>query len=143
MGEEKLTEEQMEKINWLNRAFYADNMIKALEAIRERNKSIAERCTASYDSNGSSGSYANSQETIIHTICDDNIRIQKQLDELIICRAEIKEAIEGIGNAELVTIMNMRYLAYMKPYQIAEALHYDRKTIQRKHKTALDLIRCP
>lgn len=138
-----MTEEQLEKIAWLNRAFHADNKIKALEAIRERNKSIAERCTATYDSSGSSGTHENSQEAIIHAICDDNIKIQERLKELMSYRTEIKNAIERLDNDELETIMNMRYLAYMKPYQIADALHYDRKTIQRKHKAALDIIKCP
>lgn len=138
-----MTEEQLEKISWLNRAFHADNKIKVLEAIRERNRSIAERCTATYDGSGGSGTHENSQEAIIHAICDDNIKIQERLRELMSYRAEIKSAIERLGNDELETIMSMRYLAYMKPYQIAEVLHYDRKTIQRKHKTALDLIKCP
>lgn len=139
-----MTDEEIEKILWLNRAFHADNKIKALEAIRERNKSIAERCTATYGgSSGSSTHSGNSQEAIIHAICDDNIKIQERLAELVTFRQEISDVIEKLHDDELETIMHMRYLAYMKTYQIAEILHYDRKTIQRKHKIALSKIECP
>lgn len=136
-----MTDEQIEKVAYLNRAFYADNKIKALEEVLKKNRSIAERCTASYEnSGGSSGSHDNSQEKIIHQLCDDNFKIQEELKELMKIRKEIKKAILTLKNDELETILNMRYLAYKNMTQIAESMNYDRKTIQRKHKIALDKL---
>jgi len=139
-----MTEEQTIKVQWLNRAFYVNNKIKALEEALKQNRSIAERCTASYEnSGGSSGSHDNSQEKIIHQIIDEGDRIRAQLEELMSIREEIKSAITALNNDEYEAILCMRYLAYKKTQEIADAMHYDRKTIYRKYIKALDLIRCP
>ena len=143
-----MTDEQRAKTAWLNRAFYADNKIKALEEVRKKNKSIAERCTASYESDGTtSGSHNNSQEKILHQLCDDDLKIQTEYRELCAVRDEIRDAITAVHNDEYETILYMRHLAYMTVQAIAEDLHYDRKTIQRKYIRALDLIetvgKCP
>lgn len=139
-----MTDEQLEKIAYLNRAFYADNKIKALEAVRLRNKSIAERCTASYEnSGGTSGGHENSQERILHQICDDDLKIAEQIDNLLNCRRDVQTAIAEVKNDEYETILYMRYLAYMGMQEIADTLHYDRKTITRKHLSALDKVKCP
>ena len=55
-----MTEQQEKVVSWLNRAFYAEHKARALEAALDRNREIAERCTASYESIGSSGSHVNS-----------------------------------------------------------------------------------
>lgn len=137
-----MTEEQMKKILWLNRAFYADNKIKALEAVREKNRSLAVKCSTGYENDGStSGTHENNHEKILHEICDNDIAIKTELNNLIRIRSEIFNAIKSLDNDELETILNMRYLGYMNMQQIADKLHYERKTIQRKHKVALDKMK--
>ena len=137
-----MTEEQKEIRKWLNRAFYVNNKIKALEAVRERNRALATKCTASYESDGStSGSQDNSKEKIIHEICDNDLAIRKELDSLVKIRTEISKKISGLENDELETILSMRYLGYMSMQQIADQMHYDRRTIQRKYIIALDKIK--
>ena len=137
-----MTEEQKEIRKWLNRAFYVNNKIKALEAVRERNRALATKCTASYESDGStSGSQDNSKEKIIHEICDNDLAIRKELDSLVKIRTEISKKISGLEKDELETILSMRYLGYMSMQQIADQMHYDRRTIQRKYIIALDKIK--
>ena len=137
-----MTEEQKEIRKWLNRAFYVNNKIKALEAVRERNRALATKCAASYESDGStSGSQDNSKEKIIHEICDNDLAIRKELDSLVKIRTEISKKISGLENDELETILSMRYLGYMSMQQIADQMHYDRRTIQRKYIIALDKIK--
>ena len=137
-----MTEEQKEIRKWLNRAFYVNNKIKALEAVRERNRALATKCTASYESDGStSGSQDNSKEKIIHEICDNDLAIRKELDSLVKIRTEISKKISDLENDELETILSMRYLGYMSMQQIADQMHYDRRTIQRKYIIALDKIK--
>ena len=137
-----MTEEQKEIRKWLNRAFYVNNKIKALEAVRERNRALATKCTASYESDGStSGSQDNSKEKIIHEICDNDLAIRKELDSLVKIRTEISKKISGLENDELETILSMRYLGYISMQQIADQMHYDRRTIQRKYIIALDKIK--
>lgn len=137
-----MTEEQIKIKEWLNRAFYADNKIKALEAVREKNRELATKCSASYENDGStSGLHGNSKEKIIHEICDNDLAIRKELDALVGIRTEILKVISVINNDELEAILNMRYLGYMNMQQIADELHYDRRTIQRKYIIALDKIK--
>ena len=141
-GEEKVTEEQVGIIKWLNRAFYADNKIKALEAVREKNRALEAKYSISYEHDSSeSGKHDNSQERILHEIGDNDLAIKQELDALVGVRTEISQAIKQLNNDELETILNMRYLGYMNMQQIADKLHYDRKTIQRKHIVAIDKIK--
>lgn len=137
-----MTEEQNETSRWLDRARNADNVIKALEAVHCKDKSIAERCTVLYDSSGgSSGSGDNSVERAVHQLCDDSLKIRIRIDELRNIRSEIASVIESVSDPDLRTILHMRYLGYMKMYEIAGELNYDRRTIQRKHIEALDAVR--
>ena len=135
-----MTEQQEKIVSWLNRAFYAEHKARALEAALDRNREIAERCTASYESVGSSGTHVNSQELNIHRLCDDNARIRDQLRELVVLRKEIEAAIFSVENDEYESILSMRYLSYMTMQQIADELHYDKRTVQRKHMRAIDVL---
>lgn len=136
-----MTEEQIETSRWLDRARNTDNVIKALEAVHCKDKSIAERCTVLYDSEGgSSGSGDNSVERAVHQLCDDSLKICRRIDELRNIRHEITDVIESVDDPELKTVLYMRYLAYMRMHEIAEVTGCDRKTVQRRHLRALDIV---
>ena len=136
-----MTEEQIAVSMWLDRAHDADDEVKALESVYKTTRSIAERCTAIYDSvGGSGGSHSNSQESVIHQLCDDGEKIKLELEELRQIRAEIQDTIHSIRDSKCETVLNMRYLGYMKMHQIANELGIDRKTVNRRHLKALDLV---
>lgn len=135
-----MTSEQDRVSKWLNRARDIDDAVKALEEVRMRNKSLAERCTVSYGGVGTSGTHENSQEKIIHMICDNDTEIRNQLETLCSARQEIAKAIDSLEDSKLTTILRMRYLAYKKTYEIAEEIGVDIKTVSRRHKKALDEI---
>ena len=116
-----MTEEQLKKIDWLNRAFHADLKANALMAVQEQ-----ERKTML--------SLGVSEEKISSKAIDDVI------DRLIDVRVEISNAIVGINDCELEAILNYRYLAYKNMQDIADLMHYDKSTVQRKHKKAIDKI---
>lgn len=128
-----MNEEQTRKAEFLNRSFYADTKVKALEALRDKNLSIVERyekCTAEHD------------------VLKDQIRIQNEkimteIKKMMSYRDETQKAISNIKNDKygiLESILSMRYLSFMSMQDIADAIGYDRKTIQRKHKIALDSL---
>lgn len=136
-----MTEEQNTASAWLNRAHDVEETIKALERVREKNRSIAERCTASYEGEGGgSPSKDNSQEKIIHQLCDDSSRITERLGELLEVRSEIGGVIKSVGSTKIEAVLNMRYLAYMRMSDIADQLGVDRKTVNRRHLKGLDII---
>lgn len=136
-----MTEEQNRASAWLNRAHDVEETIKALERVREKNRSIAERCTASYEGEGcGSPSKDNSQEKIIHQLCDDSSRITERLGELLEVRSEICDVIKTVGSSKIEAVLNMRYLAYMRISDIAEQLGIDERTVIRRHLKGLEII---
>ena len=136
-----MTEEQRKASDWLNRAHNVDDAIKALERVQEKNRSIAERCTASFDEKGSTGTGKdNSQERILHQLCDDNAKIESRIRELIQIRVEVRNAIHSVESEKIEAVLNMRYLAYMRIDDIASDLGIDRKTVNRRHLKGLEII---
>ena len=65
---------------------------------------------------------------------------QQELLKLARTRQEISDKIAQIPDLELRAILERKYLACQTMAQIAEAMHFDLRTIQRKHKKALDFL---
>ena len=133
-----MTTEQLAKIQWLNRAFHAEKNYKAWLVKLERDQSIAERLTRSGDGTGSPSD--NGTETALIRLADTEQRTQERLQELVRIREEITVVIEAVPDLDAQTILVRHYLAYETFEQIAEKMHYDKRTIQRKHKQSLDKI---
>ena len=133
---------QLEVIAFLNKAFHLEKNITALVAVHESNISLAERCTASYENSGAGRAInnENSQENIIHKIIDLSAKINNEIDKLIDARNEVSELINTLDNAEYKAILTRRYLLYQSMQEIADVMNYSGKTIQRKHKQAIDNI---
>ena len=116
-----MTIEQLDKIEWLTRAFHADLKANALMAVQEQEREMML-------------SLGVGEEKISSKAIDDAI------DRLIDVRVEISNAIAGINDCELEAILNYRYLAYKSMQDIADLMHYDKSTVQRKHKKAIERI---
>lgn len=132
-----MTEEQLEKINWLNRAFHAEKNAKAWLAKLERDRSIAERLGSSLGG-GLSGGESNSTEAALLRLAETEQKTREKLIELMQIREQITQAIEAVEDYDLQTILIRHYLAYETFETIAEKMHYEKRTIQRKHKAALE-----
>ena len=142
MGGEKMTQEQLKIIAYLNQAFYLDKNITALIAAHESNISLTQRCTASYENSGAgrTTNNENNQENAIHKLIDLSDKINKEIDKLVDARNKIADIISKIDNPESKAILTRRYLLYQSIQDIADIMHYSGKTIQRKHKHAIDNI---
>jgi hypothetical protein len=116
-----MTIEQLDKIEWLTRAFHADLKANALLAVQEQERKMMLSLGV--------GEGKISSEAI-----DDVI------DRLIDVRVEISNAIAEIDDCELEAILNYRYLAYKNMQDIADLMHYDKSTVQRKHKKAIEKL---
>lgn len=134
-----MTLEQRQKIFWLNRAFYAEKLARALMDKHDRDKALAERISKCTD--GSGGACAgNSTEDALLRLADTEHKLQDKLRSLVALRDEIADAITSIKDPELEAILIRRYLNYEPMEVIAERMHYDVRTIQRKHLKALDRV---
>lgn len=116
-----MTIEQLEKIEWLNRAFRADLKANALMAVQEQERKMVL-------------SLGVNEEKIKSKMIDDVI------DELVDVRVEISDAIDSLNDYEYEAILNYRYLAYKNMQDIADLMHYDKSTVQRKHKKAIEML---
>lgn len=118
-----MTVEQLEKIEWLNRAFRAGQKASALLAVQSQNHRLIKKYGI------------NDERMLIESRVIDNA-----IDEMIDMRLEISRAISSIEDLELVAILNYRYLAYKNMQDIADLMHYDKSTVQRKHKKAIEKL---
>ena len=133
-----MTTEQLETVNFLNRAFHLNNKIKALESIKDSNKFLS---ATNYERDGSSsGKNENGTENKMMKSLELSERIES--DKLILQEIvrEIYNLISNVENDEEYTILTYRYLCYMTIEQIAEAMSYSIRSVQNKHKKAITNI---
>ena len=133
-----MTQEQLAKIRYLNRAFHAEKAAKAWLAKLERDRSLAERISRGLSSG--SGGAGNSTEDALVRLADTERETSERLRELVAIRDEITAVISKIGDYDMQAILVWHYLAYETFELIAERMHYDESTVRRKHKKALDMI---
>lgn len=133
-----MTEEQLAKIQWLNRAFHAEKNAKAWQAKLERDRSLAERISRS--GNGTGGGQGNSTEDALLRLAQTEEEARARLHELVGIREEISGAIRSVEDQDMQTILIRHYLAYETFETIADKMHYDERTIRRKHKKAIDKV---
>ena len=133
-----MTQEQLTKIRYLNRAFHAEKAAKAWLAKLERDRSLAERISRGLSSGG--GSSGNSTEDALIRLADTERETQERLRELAAIREEITQAIAAVEDYDMQAILVRHYLAYETFELIAEKMHYSLISVRRKHKAALDKI---
>ena len=132
-------DERKQKVAWLNRAFHAEKNARAWMAKLERDRSLAERLTRS--GSGASGApQGNSTEDCLVRLAVTEEGVLEALRGLVDVREEICKAIREVEDLDAQTILVRHYLAYETFEVIAERMHYDERTIRRKHNTGLEKI---
>ena len=133
-------EERRAKVAWLNRAFHAEKNAKAWMAKLERDRSLAERISRSMSGTGTGGAQSNTTEDCLIRLAETQEGVQQALRELAGIREEIAAVIRVVDDLDEQTILVRHYLAYEKFELIAEKMHYDERTIRRKHSKALEKV---
>ncbi|MBR1530265.1 MAG: hypothetical protein IJ642_13345 [Oscillospiraceae bacterium] len=127
-----MTELQNQKILWLSRARKAEQNLHALKTVCRRDESLLQELELFEEC-------SDLHQQLEHTLA----QVQEQLTSLIIIREEIRRIILTLPDLQEQAILLRKYLAYETNEQIADAMFYDPRTIQRKHKQALDRISLP
>lgn len=137
-----MTLEQMETSAWLNRAFYKDKKVRALRSLLERDRARAQGLTVNYGGvdKGRSDSRENGVEAAMQICAQTKKEYDASLCEYEAIRREVKAVINGLHDDVLEAIFIYRYLDGLSMEEIAERMHYDRSTIQRKHKAGLEKV---
>lgn len=134
---------------WLNRAFYADKKIKALEMFlrqcRERAESVSVCCEG--NDKGKCSSSKNGTEDAFIKLVDTEQKLQRQIFELLDITNEISEAISKLKDDDLETVLIHRYILFHTIEEAAEMMNYSTETVRRKTNKAIrklceDVLEC-
>lgn len=127
---------------FMNRAY---EISKRLKARRQRLEYLnAQVGTANQSLSGmpkGSPSSTSQMEELTVRILDLELAIEQDEKALTSARAEISAAINSLNNENLSTILQMRYLDYMRWEDIMASLDYCRSYLYELHGRALRMIR--
>lgn len=127
---------------YLAQARQIDGLIQAkLEQIAQLRASIT-RGTAMLSDMPRGGPMRDWTDTAAR-VADMETELREQINLMIDVKGAITEAIMTVPDMELRTLLNYRYLTGWSWGRIADAMHYDRATIWRKHKEAMAAVQIP
>lgn len=132
----------MDPKTYLNSIKELDNEIDALIQEKRSYIELATKITSTMDADRvqTSGHHERMAE-IIAKIADTEQEITEKIDCLVVIKQEVTNLLKRMDNMEFRKIIVMKHVRYMHITQIAHEMHYDRKTIQRKYKKALEEFR--
>lgn len=129
---------------YLQQAFFLDRKIKArerqLESLRAHAEYMSPQLGEKVQSSPSSQSYL--EDTTIKII-ELEKWIGEQIQELVEKKRDIAQAIRSVGNIELETVLEMRYLSFMNWDEITARMNYGSNYVYQIHRRALKLVRQP
>lgn len=129
-----MTIDELNTIRKLNKAFYIEKNVEALMEVKKMNEKIIERYKAINDTEKETA------EETIKNINNLNTKINSNIDSLVNTRNEIADIINSLENEEYKTILTRRYLLHQGMQEIADIMHYDLRSILRKHKATIQTI---
>ena len=134
----------MKAKDYLGQAFRLDQRINSkIEQVRSLND-LAAKCTSTLTGMpGNPNRGKDSIGDIIAKIVDLQEEINKDIDALVDLKAEIYSVIRAIDNVECQTLLELRYLSFMRWEEIAVHLNYGMENVYRLHRKALNLVSIP
>lgn len=130
------SKEYLSQVYWLNRII--NNKLEQKEEL----EALAERTTVNISQEKISGgnrSRSPMEDTTVKLI-DLSNEINDDVDELIKLKEEVDDTIQKLGDYRHRTILEMRYLNNKAWPYITRTLGYDRSTVFRQHKKALEKV---
>ena len=70
----------------------------------------------------------------------ENVSLRADVEEMIRAGAEIRETISRVDDAQLKTLLELRFVGCVTWEAVAERMDYERRQIFRKRKAALDAV---
>lgn len=123
---------------WLNRAFYAEKKVKALDELIKQSRERARGLSGSNgNGKGKSDTRTNGTENALMKLADIEYKYSVQKQELVEVTEEISEAIDLLHDYELETVLIHRYLLFHKIEETAELMHYSVRTVNYKQDEAI------
>lgn len=134
-----MTEEQLTKMAWLNRAYHAEKKVNAIKSLRDSDRERAQRITANYSGSdkGKSDGRKNGIEEALVTLAASDEKYDNALRDYSKLRKEIECTIDSLHDDELEAIFTYRYLDYKTIEEIAELMHYSVSTVKRRFRKGI------
>ncbi len=134
----------MKARDYLGQAFRLDQRINSkIEQVRSLND-LATKCTSTITGMpGNPNRGKDSIGDIIAKIVDLQEEINRDIDALVDLKAEIYSVVQSIENVECRTLLELRYLSFMRWEEIAVQLNYGMENVYRLHRKALNLVSVP
>lgn len=123
---------------YLHQAYRIDQRINSkLEQVRSL-RNLAEKATSTLSDIPFSGTRNyHRMEDIIAKMVDLEAEINTDISDLVNLKQEITEVIKQVTNKEYQTILELRYLCFMRWEEISVELHLDLRWVHRLHNKAL------
>ena len=130
--------------NYLSQAFGLNQRIESkIDQIAILND-LATKATVTYSDMPKSPNRDGSRmEDAIIKIIDLESEINKDMMKLVELKKDIIRRVKAVESAELQTILELRYLSYMRWEEIAIELGYGIDNVYHLHRKALDEIEIP
>ena len=126
---------------YLSQAFYLNRRIETKQRQLERLKALTTKATSTLSDMPKSKNMEKSpMEKILVKALDLESEIAKDLDELIDVTRKIREVISQVGRIDYETILEMRYLDFMKWEDIAAEMNLSQDYVYQIHRKALRLV---
>lgn len=135
-----MTDEQLQKIRWLNRVKSAEKTALAYANIYRRKKEIVYSMKKEYRI-CSSASNKNIIESKIADMLEAERQMNEKFEEVERITEEVHKAIHSMPDERLALLLNARYMLFQTHEQTAEMLNVSVKTAKRLHKQALDALK--
>lgn len=128
--------------HWLNRAFYADKKIKALDVLVERHRERAQGLSRYTDGNnkGKTDGAENSTEKALIKLTELQSMANKQRAEAVNELEKIQNAISLLKDDDLESVLIHRFLLFESIEDTAAAMHYAPRTVRKKQKVAIEKL---
>ncbi len=135
---------QQEAKNYLSQAFGLKQRIESKMGQIEDLHDLALKASVAYsDMPKNPNKDGSRMEDAVVKMIDLESEISQDMIRLVELKQDIIRSIKAVGSAELQTILELRYLSYMRWEEIAIELGYGIDNVFRLHRNALDEIRIP
>ena len=126
---------------WLNRAFYADKKLRALDMLTAQCAQRAQGLNGiQHSDKGRSDTTQNSAENALLKLAEMEETAAREREKLVNITAEVWQAIRLLGDMELEAVLMHRYIFFHTTEQTAEIMHYAPRTVRAKQKQAVEKL---
>ena len=139
-----MNKHQIAAKKYLSQAFGLNQRIESKLGQIEELHDLATKATVTYSDMPRNQNKGHSRlEDAVIKIIELETEINKDMVELVELKKDIIRRIKAVESTELQTVLELRYLSYMRWEEIAIELGYGIDNVFRLHRNALDEIRIP